>query len=664
MENPKLPPILVNKAGSVYYVYTYKNVWDRELKRSKRGESKKIGKILGGQKDGVICFDESFLQERPEFRSFQVERKGKEYVFTPLNESGTTLTQLQEVKQLHAGATWALDQLVAQSPVGEALKWAFPQRRDYLKILSICYFIILNQDNNISKYETFAEVTRLPWGAPLAPSSISRVFRKIRNQQIETYFSFFRDELLEQQEKYGDKNEITLALDSTSGSNYVINNLLNLERHRYEDEDNLPLINLLALTDYESGIAFFYRAYDGKVPAAKTVSQVISENAGLSLKNVVFVSDKGYSDAKNINDCLRNKLGFLFNVQCAMPDSFAQELIDGEKENLRDLNRMDWLTKVFQITKEINWTFESDLVEGQVTSKKTKESTILYWHIYFNRQFAENARQGLIERIDRVREKIYNGEELDENELTLLEDVFEKHEEGDMISYTISNEKVDQKLRYKGYQMLVSDKISDARKAWCVYQERRILEDTFKTLKTRLSCVRNRVSDNESLIGKTFVQFLATSIEMIVRARLRKYLEEGKASDSLPADYDPARGILDSLNNVMQTKFCEGYYFGESAEQKRGLFEALGVSVPGPETEKEQDYEDEEETEFSEKRCLFRGRPSPDSLNPAIRKLEKGRSEILSNLGPSMARQAGIEPTTPWFVARYSIQLSYWRTAV
>lgn len=598
MENPKLPPILVNKAGSVYYVYTYKNVWDRELKRSKRGESKKIGKILGGQKDGVICFDESFLQERPEFRSFQVERKGKEYVFTPLNESGTTLTQLQEVKQLHAGATWALDQLVAQSPVGEALKWAFPQRRDYLKILSICYFIILNQDNNISKYETFAEVTRLPWGAPLAPSSISRVFRKIRNQQIETYFSVFRDELLEQQEKYGDKNEITLALDSTSGSNYVINDLLNLERHRYEDEDNLPLINLLALTEYESGIAFFYRAYDGKVPAAKTVSQVISKNAGLSLKNVVFVSDKGYSDAKNINDCLRNKLGFLFNVQCAMPDSFAQELIDGEKENLRDLNRMDWLTKVFQITKEINWTFESDLVEGQVTSKKTKESTILYWHIYFNRQFAENARQGLIERIDRVREKIYNGEELDENELTLLEDVFEKHEEGDMISYTISNEKVDQKLRYKGYQMLVSDKISDARKAWCVYQERRILEDTFKTLKSRLSCVRNRVSDNESLIGKTFVQFLATSIEMIVRARLRKYLEEGKASDSLPTDYDPARGILDSLNNVMQTKFCEGYYFGESAEQKRGLFEALGVSVPGPETEKEQDYEDEEETEF------------------------------------------------------------------
>ena len=33
--------LLVNKASSVFYVYTYKNVWDRDLKRSKRGESKK-----------------------------------------------------------------------------------------------------------------------------------------------------------------------------------------------------------------------------------------------------------------------------------------------------------------------------------------------------------------------------------------------------------------------------------------------------------------------------------------------------------------------------------------------------------------------------------------------------------------------------------------------
>ena len=194
-------------------------------------------------------------------------------------------------------------------------------------------------------------------------------------------------------------------------------------------------------------------------------------------------------------------------------------------------------------------------------------------------------------------EKICNGEALDENEVTLLGEVFEKHEEGDTISYLISNEIVDQRLRYKGYPVRVSDKIPDTRKAWCAYQEKRILEDTLKTLETRSSCVRNCVSDNESLIGKTFVLFLVASIEMIVRARLRKYFEGGKTSDSLPTDYDRSCRVIDSLNNVIQTKFCDGYYFGGSAEKKCGLFEALGVSVPGSEPEEERDYEDEEETE-------------------------------------------------------------------
>lgn len=86
-----------------------------------------------------------------------------------------------EVKQLHAGATWALDQLVAQSPIGEVLKRAFPQRRDYLKVLSAAYLIILNQDNNISKYPTFAEITRLPWGAPLHSSSIGSFLGKSKS---------------------------------------------------------------------------------------------------------------------------------------------------------------------------------------------------------------------------------------------------------------------------------------------------------------------------------------------------------------------------------------------------------------------------------------------------------------------------------------------------
>lgn len=106
-------------------------------------------------------------------RDFICERKGKDYVFTPMNEGGFTLSQAMEVKQLHAGATWALDQLVVQSPIGEALKTAFPQRRDYLKVLSIAYFIILN------KTTIFLGIRPLPSN----PSAVGSAFASIFNRQ-------------------------------------------------------------------------------------------------------------------------------------------------------------------------------------------------------------------------------------------------------------------------------------------------------------------------------------------------------------------------------------------------------------------------------------------------------------------------------------------------
>ena len=62
--------------------------------------------------------------------------------------------------------------------------------------------------------------------------------------------------------------------------------------------------------------------------------------------------------------------------------------------------------------------------------------------------------------------------------------------------------------------------------------------------------------------------------------------------------YDGDCRVPDSLNNVMQTRFCGGYCFGKISGKRRKLFEALGAPVPDAEPEKEQDYEDEEETEI------------------------------------------------------------------
>lgn len=305
MSTPKLPPLIIKKSPSAFYVYTYKNKWNSEKARSERVEFKKVGTVVSGQKEGRIHWDEKFLEERPELRNFICERKAKGYVFEPLEkETGLSLKQVLSIKQLHAGATRALDQIVSSSPIGPALKKAFPQKRDYLKILSIVYFIILNENNNISRYLNFAETTRLPWPGALHASTIGRIFRRIKSQQIENYFTEVQKGLLEQKIKANDTDKLTLALDSTSISSYS-EKLPNVVRGRNKDEDNLPQINLLMLVDSKTGLPLFYRHYDGNVPDAQTVRRVIADNSRLKLTDVVLVSDKGYSSNKNINDCLR-----------------------------------------------------------------------------------------------------------------------------------------------------------------------------------------------------------------------------------------------------------------------------------------------------------------------------------------------------------------------
>ena len=118
-----------------------------------------------------------------------------------------------------------------------------------------------------------------------------------------------------------------------------------------------------------------------------------------------------------------------------------------------------------------------------------------------------------------------------------------------------------------------------------------MVEDTFKTLKSRLGCSRLRVCDESCLEGKIFVQFLATAIPMLVRYRLKQYATEANINEKLQVIYESDGKILALLNNIMQTRLKEGHYFDEIAGKRKKYFQALGVPVPTAEAE---NYEIEE----------------------------------------------------------------------
>ena len=161
----------------------------------------------------------------------------------------------------------------------------------------------------------------------------------------------------------------------------------------------------------------------------------------------------------------------------------------------------------------------------------------------------------------------------------------------------IVNRRVDEYLKYKGFRVLVTDSEKDPVKAWTAYADRWRVEDAFATLKDRLGCNRIRCSDNKALQGKTFVQFIATGLSLMVRSKIRCYMKENKKAGKLNLVYESDAKILQVLNNVMQTRFNHGYYFDEVAGKKIKYFEALGVGVPGAGPETPEDVQEEPEAE-------------------------------------------------------------------
>ena len=114
---PKLPSMFINRTGKGKYAYVmvYKSVWDKEKKNSRRVGSEKVGSIIGGQADGEVKFDESFIDKYPDLVHFKVFHRNKKFEFEAIDEELYTVKNKTAITSLHAGATFALDCIVRPS---------------------------------------------------------------------------------------------------------------------------------------------------------------------------------------------------------------------------------------------------------------------------------------------------------------------------------------------------------------------------------------------------------------------------------------------------------------------------------------------------------------------------------------------------------------------
>lgn len=233
IEVPQLPPLLFNKNGKYTYVCTYKNHWDPKLGRSVRtkGENVTVGKILGGELTGRIIWAEDFIKQFPILSVLKTERvvdkfksKGKltryKLEFSQADElediEDNTLfvRKAKDLRVVHAGATWLLDEVIADTPLSKALRDTFNTYNSTQKLLSLAYFKILEPEKAMYLYEDFALATRLPYHRPLDIGCITRFLQHVDSAKLDKFFVKLNQYCIYEEEKQ--KNNDYYALDSTS----------------------------------------------------------------------------------------------------------------------------------------------------------------------------------------------------------------------------------------------------------------------------------------------------------------------------------------------------------------------------------------------------------------------------------------------------------------
>jgi hypothetical protein len=89
--------------------------------------------------------------------------------------------------RLFYGATYVFDHIAHQLQVSDDLKTCFPDL--WKKILSVAWFLILEERNSLSRFPKWAKTHKHPYNAPVPSPRSSELFAAISEDSIQQFFS-------------------------------------------------------------------------------------------------------------------------------------------------------------------------------------------------------------------------------------------------------------------------------------------------------------------------------------------------------------------------------------------------------------------------------------------------------------------------------------------
>ena len=528
-----------DKRSGITYAYEAVYYWDKEKKQS-RAKRTLIGRV-DSETGKIIPTDGRMKKD-----------KADECLEVCLKPGPVPMTKIQ---RSFYGATYLFNQIGNLTGVEADLKSCFPDT--YKKILSIAYFLILEDNNALSRFSHWQRLHIHPYGEDIPSQRSSELFQSVDEAERMAFF-----------EKQGRRRieKEYWAFDITTISSYS-EVLKQVKSGVNKEHDRLPQINLALLFGEKSGLPFYYRKLSGNITDVKTVKQLMCEFDVMGYKKVNVILDRGFYSKNNIDALFKNHQKFVIGVKLSL--KYVKAVLEEERENLKSWSVLQTQFGAYGISKTIEWNYEQERpYKGDVIQEKRRAYLLLFFD-------PEKAAKDLVERNDYMT-KLYN--DLVQGELKDYRakdydkyfTVKETPKRGRKVEPVV--EVMDEQNKNHGYFALLSNEVKDPYEALSLYRSKEIVEKAFGNLKERLNFRRMQVSSELSLNGKLFVEFIA----LIYLSYVKKAMLDAKLFDQWTM-----QGLLDDLDTIELFE-APGYgrVMGEVTDKQSKLYRALGVEPP------------------------------------------------------------------------------------
>ncbi|MDC3423650.1 IS1634 family transposase [Aquibacillus sp. 3ASR75-11] len=524
-----------NKTG-ITYAYRNESYWDKEKKQS-RAKRTLIGKV--DPDTGNIVPTRAY-------------RKNQDAQDTPLKPGPVPITKLQ---RSFYGATYLFDQIGDATGITADLKACFPDI--YKQILSLAYYLILEENNALSRFPHWQKLHIHPFGQDIPSQRSSDLFQSIDE---EARMKFFK--------KQGKRRIETeyWAFDTTSISSYS-DTLKQVKKGRNKEHDILPQLNLALLFGEDSGLPFYYRKLPGNLTDMKTVKQLMKEFDVMGYKKVNVIFDRGFYSRENINTLYKHHQKFIIGVKLGL--KYVKEVLEEERENLKLWANFKTQFGTYGICRKITWDYEQERpYKGDILKEKRRA----YLLLFYNPEKAAKDQADMNEYLTSLHHDLLENtlKEYRMKDYQKYFEVTETPKRGRKIKPR--EEAMREAAQNYGYFALLSNEIKEPFQSLSLYRSKDIVEKGFGNLKERLNFRRLQVSSELSLNGKLFVEFIA----LIYLSYIKK-----KMQDAALFEKWTIQGLLDELDIIELLETPEhGRVLGEMTKKQKELYAALGVKPP------------------------------------------------------------------------------------